>query len=349
MHKPSTGGLQSHYDARTIKHDLAGQPLIKGGYDYAPNEIENQQKVGICTAISLVQNAQKVYSKKYSPDFQYLLQKKYYDKNWDEGSSIFNSLKVGKNYGFLPIGYMNTYVTELDRSSPYSEYIKKLRAIPESEITRLVSLCENKLTGYGEVDVSNSQNIAKAIDDSKSGVLCRYVAGDTWYTDINGNISWLSRDIDPLRKPVKDLSGHAIGMISYDYTSGLMQTIANTWSPDWNTHGKGHMNYGNYQMTEAWIPYYDFTPTVPVFKHNFQIDMEYGDKSDEVLALQKALSILGYFKVFPTGLYGDVTRQSVLNFQVAKVPISLWERYVIRGSIVGPKTRLVLNQLFNKS
>src|SRR3990167_1720183 len=100
------GAQDSPIDKRTIKHsDLAMvvAPLIKGGYDYFPSEISHQRNVGICTAISLTQNRERANNKKYSPDFQYLLQKKYIDQNWTEGSSIFSALKVGKTYGFLPL------------------------------------------------------------------------------------------------------------------------------------------------------------------------------------------------------------------------------------------------------
>ncbi len=347
---PGTGARSSNYDVRTVKHDLAVPvPFISGGYIYNENDIDNQHKVGICTSISLTQNAGKYFGKKFSPDFQYLLQKKFIDGAWYEGSSIFSALKVGKTYGFLPIDEF-TYVTEADRDLTYPQYIAKLQAIPDSEIQRLIKLCTNKLTGYASVDVSSAQSIAKAIIDSKTGILCRYTAGESWYTAKDGRISWASSDIDPLRQPTKDFSGHAIGAISFDYSINLTQTLANTWGTAWNDLNKGqaHVDWHNYQMTEAWIPYYDYTPTIPPFTHSFQVDMQIGQSSDEVLALQQALSTLGFFKVNPTGFYGDVTRQAVLDFQIAKVQLSWYERYVLRGNKVGLKTRTALNLIFNK-
>lgn len=347
---PATGAHESNYDVRTIKHDSTlAVPLDKGGYTYSPQEIEHQHRVGICTSISLVQNAEKVYGKKYSPDFQYLLQKKYYDNGWFEGSSIFNALKVGKNYGFLPIELF-PYVTENDRNLSYENYAFKLQTISDSEINRLLSLCENKLTGYASVDVNGTQAIAKAILDSKAGILCRYTAGNTWYTAPNGMISWATKDIDPIRNPTQDLSGHAIGTVYFDYTNGYMHTLANTWGTDWNDQNKGnaHINWSNYKMTEAWIPYYGYTPDVPAFKYNFVTDMKYNQTSKDVMALQQALSTLGYFTITPTGYYGNITADAVYAFQKDRVDMSWYERYVIRGTRTGPKTRAILNSLFNK-
>jgi len=63
-------------------------PLIKGGFNYLPTDILDQKNVGICTAISHIQNRNKANGKTYSADFQYLLQKKFYDMNWTEGSSF---------------------------------------------------------------------------------------------------------------------------------------------------------------------------------------------------------------------------------------------------------------------
>lgn len=345
------GANESHYDARTISHDVTlAVPLIKGGHDYLPSDIEHQHKVGICTAISLTQNAGKYFGKKFSADFQYLLQKKYYDLGWWEGSSIFNALKVGKNYGFLSDETFNKIITEDDRSLPYPDYVAKLQSIPDDTIKLLLTFCEHKLTGYAQIDVSDPQLVAKGINDSKSGILCRYTAGESWYTAKNGKLSWASIDIDPLRVPTQSLSGHAIGAVYFDYTINLTQTLANTWGTEWNDQNKGnaHVNWSDYKMTEAWIPYYDFTPTVPLFTHSFQIDIKYGQKGDEIVALQKALSTIKYFIVNPTGYYGDITAQAVLAFQKDKVSLSWYEQYILRGKLVGLKTRQTLNLIFNK-
>lgn len=87
-------------------------------------------------------------------------------------------------------------------------------------------------------------------------------------------------------------------------------------------------------------------PPVPSFHHTFNIDLDMGQTSDEVLALQKALKLDGSFPkaVLATGFFGPVTVQAVKVFQM---------KYGIANSSlpgygrVGPKTRAKLNALFS--
>jgi hypothetical protein len=179
------GANPSPVDKRTIKTSslvLTASPQYKGGVEYKPEDILHQHKVGICTAISLIQNRNKANGKKYSYDFQYLLQKKFYDFNWDEGSSPLSSLKVGKKFGFLPISEW-THTNEGDLYRPYSQYIAKLQAVPNAEIERLIKLCIDPIAGYAQVDIDNPQEIAKHIDESETGLICRYEIGSEWWTN----------------------------------------------------------------------------------------------------------------------------------------------------------------------
>jgi hypothetical protein len=260
----ATGAHPSHFDQRTFTHNTmdvqAGTPFTgTGGVIYKPEEIEMQSKVGICTAISVVQNAEKANGKKYSPDFHWLLQKMMFDQNWYEGSEILNSLKVAKNYGFLPISEW-TYTTEADRKN-YDSYIAKLKAIPYTEVLRLRDLCVDKIAGYANINL-DPQSIAQGIVDSKCGIIVMLQSGSTWWTDKNGNNSWKSTDIDPIRVPTESLSGHAIGASYFDYTSAQMVTCPNTWSMEWDEQGNCHINLGVYKLYEAWIPYYELTPAL---------------------------------------------------------------------------------------
>jgi len=243
--KHAFGAEQSHHDPRTVEHTaMAVSPLIKGGVHYSLNEIENQWYVGICTAISVVQNQEKANGKKYSPDFHYLLQKKFYanlvSTPWVEGSSIFMSLKVAKNYGFLPLELW-THTTEADRQLPYDQYVAKLSSIPDAEVNRLISLCTDKIAGYAKVDVSNDQSISKAIQDSGTGILCCFTVGKEWYTPSN-----------PLVPATEIIGYHAINMTAFDYTSYKDNTLTNTWGA-WNTTGTAETNFINYKPIEAWI------------------------------------------------------------------------------------------------
>lgn len=244
----STGAEKSPYDIRTTAYAPTGVPK-KGGTRYLPEDIEDQHKVGICTAISLTQNARKALGIKFSADFQYLLQKKYYDLNWKEGSSIFHALKVGKTIGLLPEKHW-TFTTEKDRTLSYEKYIKKLQAIPESEIERL-KLLTVKLTAYEKVPV-DPDLMAQAICESEAGILCRFNVGKEWWTN----------PIEPIRPPKVTVSGHAITESNFNGQSGR---VANTWGTDWADQGTGYFLYQNYIPTEAWIPHYNsgekYTPS----------------------------------------------------------------------------------------
>ena len=255
----SFGAIESKSDKKRIFHEelvtmADPTPTLKGGYDYKPEEIEHQHKVGVCTSSSLIQNAQKAIGKRFSIEFQYLLQKKYYDKNWSEGSSILHALKVGKNYGFLPLEEWK-WTTEEDRYLPYEAYIKKLQAVPESEIQRLITLCSDyKLTGYAQIYSGDQLALSKAITASKSGILAMYLVGEEWWTP-----SWNKKDINPLRPPKNYVSGHAVTLSKFDYTKGIDQKIANTWGNTWCDKGCADINWLNYKPREAFIPYYDMT------------------------------------------------------------------------------------------
>lgn len=284
------GAIPSPEDKRTIQHEkmltFGFIPVLQGGYDYAISNIDDQHKVGICTADSLIQNVQKALNKHFSPDFQYLLQKKYVDGNWDEGSAILSALKVGKKYGFLP-AELWTYTTELDRLLPYPQYIAKLRAIPSLEIQRLISLCTDHLAGYASVDIDQT-SISSALAQSKSGLICRYTAGDSWYTAPDGSISWNADLINPIRKPNNDLSGHAIVMAKFDFT-GIPKTIqANTWGVEWCNQGLCDIVFRDYPPTEIWIPYYTLTPeqTVELQAHLAQ------NQNILITLLQQFISLL---------------------------------------------------------
>ena len=85
-------------------------------------------------------------------------------------------------------------------------------------------------------------------------------------------------------------------------------------------------------------------PTNEPFGHAFSQDIRYLQRSAEVEWLQKGLKRLGYFNVNPTGYYWETTRKSVLQFQIDEKLLNWWERYVLCGKLVGPKTRARLNE-----
>jgi len=251
----ATGAEKSKYDIRTFTY-VPTKANVSGGTKYLPEDIENQRRVGICTAISMTQNARKATGIKFSADFQYLIQKKYVDLNWTEGSSAFTALRVArgaedKNGNFLWGGLLPkenwTFTTEADRLLPYNEYIKKLQAIPESEIKKLFEISKiYRIAGYAKVPIDRDM-LANAIDESKAGIIVRFTVGAEWWTP----------PIEPLQAPKVVLSGHLITVCNY---SGGSERVANTWGPEWADGGTAYFLLKDYKPTEAWIPYYSELP-----------------------------------------------------------------------------------------
>jgi len=322
----ATGAEISDSDPRTVElpTKATSKVFTKGGIQYAKELIDHQHLVGICTAISLTQMREKQTGKKYSPEFQYLLQKYYYDSGWFEGSSILHALKTAKRFGFLP-AELWTHTTEEDRYLSYAKYAAKLQAIPRTEIERLIKLCVDPIGGFASVNVSDPQAIAEAIENSinQSGIMCRYDCGNTWWTDKKGRSSWKTKDISPLRQPNPATSGHAIIMSSYDYTSTSMQKLANTWGITWCDNGSCDVDWSNYKMTEAW----SILPTAPVISY-YPVTRK-GHKGAVVKDLQKLLNKKGATLIVD-GSFGNKTLQAVIAFQKAN--------NLVADGIVGNKT-----------
>lgn len=334
----SFGANPSPKDPRTVQHNTLTQvtaPLFQGGIEYLATDIENQHKVGVCTSASLIQNREKANNmnkKRYSIEFQYLLQKKMYDLNWAEGSSILSALKVGKKYGFLPAELFvdlngNPYATEADRNLSYADYIAKLQKIPDAEVQRLISLCVDKIAGYSQIDISDPQNLARAIVDTSGGVLCRYEVGNEWWVP-----SWLEKDISPLRPPKVVISGHAVGETKFDFNMYNLFTIPNTWGPLWCRNGNADIIWNNYKPTEAWA-----IMKYPVIER-FDTNLSFGQSGDMVVNLQNALKIKGFFNYSSTGYFGVISWFAVKAFQKA---------YALPTTgYFGPLSRACMNNLF---
>lgn len=245
MHPYATGANRSPYDVRTFAYVPTGVPN-KGGTRYQPEDIEDQHRVGICTAISTTQNARKATGMKFSADFQYLMQKKFRDKNWNEGSSLSSALWVAKNIGFLPAQYW-TATDENDRKLSYNKYIEKLKNVSDAEIERLKILAApHKIEAFAKVPVDRDL-MAQAINESEAGLLTRYSLGKEWWT----------KPIEPIQPPKSQISGHAVTDSNYD---GDSFRIANTWGTDWADNGTGYRLHSQYRPTEAWMVYYKKAP-----------------------------------------------------------------------------------------
>lgn len=240
-----TGASISPTDIRTFAYD-AKPAKQKGGTRWLAKDIQDQDRVGICTAISLTSQASKVYGVKMSADFQYLCQKKFYDKNWDEGSSAFHSLKTGYDIGFLPESEWK-FTKQSDRAKHYHEYIKKLQAVTDKDIEKLKKKARKYKLKAFEYVAPERDLMANAIDNSEVGIITRYVLGNEWWT----------APIQPLRSPKQAISGHLVSDTNYD---GRSFRIANSWGTDWADKGTAYRLQNEYSPTEAWLPYFTKVP-----------------------------------------------------------------------------------------
>jgi len=101
------------------------------------------------------------------------------------------------------------------------------------------------------------------------------------------------------------------------------------------------------------LPWYDNTFIIDHLKPTFTFTktLKKGMVDTDVGMLQNHLVQWGYmqpFKADEVGIYGSKTSAAVLLFQIDSVPLSWYERNVLKGSVVGPKTIQALNNRLKK-
>ena len=150
-----------------------------------------------------------------------------------------------------------------------------------------------------------------------------------------------------------DWGYHKITAIDYFIHDGeRVILIDDSWGPDTGYRGRRLVN-ADWFRDRIYGCYY-FKPMSNIQEdrqrpeYNFQEDLEYHDRSDEVAKLQEALKIEGFFpnNIPCTGYYGGLTRKAVKEFQFHYEVASEEELEEVDGFRVGPKTREKLNELF---
>lgn len=260
---PGTGAFPSPFDIRTFKYPPAQSVFAKApeaprvaGKRWEAQYHFDQHSIGTCTATATAQLGSKLYGQEFSDDFQYLMQKKYYDVplypnlGWGEGSSAFHAIRVAREIGFLPKHHW-THTTEKDKKGTYAAYIKKLQAIPEEEIERLKGIAMlYKIKAFAGTSGVDRDTLARAIDESEAGLIVRFDLGREWYYGRNGKRTNDKEQLEPLRPPKKVISGHMVVMTN---TVGDSFRISNTWGQDWCDEGTAYHLHREYRPTEAWI------------------------------------------------------------------------------------------------
>ena len=108
--------------------------------------------------------------------------------------------------------------------------------------------------------------------------------------------------------------------------------------------GEKDWEWYNLEKNNGYNGAIDPSPYLPEHQE-FTKTLALGDVGDEVAKLQAFLLRNGYMKPVNTlGFYGEITAKAILDFQIKNVNLSYYERYVLRGRKVGPKTLTALNK-----
>ena len=196
-------------------------------------------------------------------------------------------------------------------------------------------------------------NVALDIDQCAQAIKSNHgmVIGirGAWDTD-----SWHTANPEP---PVGASStwGHWIYAGKAQKKDGKKQIgLLNSWGPGigangWQWISEDYFSDNGKYLMGGWTHILGASElSAGTLKHTFNTNLAYGDQSNEVKALQKALQIdLDLpLTVQNTGYYGPATRQAVLKFQRKYSVASVAEINSVQGNKCGPATRKKLNELF---
>ena len=117
---------------------------------------------------------------------------------------------------------------------------------------------------------------------------------------------------------------------------GVKNSWGNVGKDGWQWIGEDHFKTNN-----VWYGWTMVFKTIVDDQYIFTRDMKRGDRSEDVKQLQIRL---GMPEELQTGYYWDKTQAAVFEWQKQNLTLSAYERYVLRGSKFGPKSRAVINQ-----
>lgn len=148
-----------------------------------------------------------------------------------------------------------------------------------------------------------------------------------------------------------DLLGYAnsTGVSTGDHLHFGLKPMSLSYPNDYTNIEQDNGYQGAIDPTPCFNGLYAEDITKKTMMSPFVIDMSYMQSNNEIARLQLFLKQLGYFPLIQgcTGYYGDITRNAVYHFQLDHVKLTPWENLVIKGRIVGAKTRQALNLLIN--
>lgn len=115
---------------------------------------------------------------------------------------------------------------------------------------------------------------------------------------------------------------------------------------DWFQSGRVYEAYAFEDVQNNWRDV-DLSSVIKP-KYVFKNIMKLGEKNDDILMLQKCLKSIGFFPETqePTGYYGGITANAVLQFALKYLPEHKQEVLLVKGKSVGKKTLSKLNEIF---
>jgi hypothetical protein len=150
--------------------------------------------------------------------------------------------------------------------------------------------------------------------------------------------------------------GHLVAIVDYCLWKGKKALVFdNSWDYQWGYNGQGIIVEGNHLGIRDFCVYLkdlhnnwrDTDVTIEKPTYNFQKNLQFGMRNNDVIALQEALK---FFECFPTetqstGYYGRITCNAVMKWQF-KYNVDTPEAIEsLKGEHFGPKSRQIINQL----
>lgn len=163
---------------------------------------------------------------------------------FSEGTSLQVALQVEHNMGICETQYFPDD-HQVNLPTPDLATFINTKLIPQTAIDNA-----KKYTNVSYAFLSDkSVNGLKNAINQNGIVLIGIHIDKSWWTALNGTVSWAAKDILPIRPPTStdpavdpSISGHCIALYGYDEQYFY---FVNWWSKDWGNNGLGYFGVDN--------------------------------------------------------------------------------------------------------
>ena len=205
-----------------------------------------------------------------------------------------------------------------------------------------------KIGNYVLLPIKDIDTVASTIQTTRKGVMVWfYFERDEWT-----NVPEIKHPEVTLSTP--NIARHSVTAVDWTLYNGKKAlVIEDSWGTSYGIAGQRIITE-DFFKARNWFAAYPINfkfeeMATPKPKYNFQKQLEFGQTDKDVEALQMILRYEGLFpeNVGPTLFYGAITAKGVLAFQKKHNVAPMAELDSLQGRVVGPKTILKLNQLYN--